>query len=121
MTAERFVTFGFLFMSGLSLAWQSTALQSLVRDSNLRSRATDAYGGLRRTAACRVSVAIAYVVVGINAIWPQVEVLLLTFGVFCATQALWQANAWADLRLARRLKTEPNGVDTPPGDLTSRH
>lgn len=107
MTPERFVAVAFLFMSTLSLLWQGTALTALVRDSSLRSRATIAYGGLRRTAACRVGVAVAYVLVGVNALWPRAEVLLVTFGVFCATSALWQLNAWADLRLARRLKTTP--------------
>jgi hypothetical protein len=105
VSAAQVVAIAFLCMSVLSLAWQSTALFALVRDSSLKSRATQAYGGLRRTAMCRVGVAVAYVLVGINAIWPRAEVLLATFAVFCATQALWQLNAWADLRLARRLKS----------------
>lgn len=104
MSAEQTVAVAFLCMSTLSLLWQGTSLVALVRDSSLRSRATIAYGGLLRTASCRVGVAVAYVLVGINAIWPQVEVLILTFAVFCATQAVWQLNAWADLRLARRLR-----------------
>jgi hypothetical protein len=124
VTPEQFVAIAFLCMSALSLLWQGTALTSLVRDSSLRSRATVAYGGLLRTAACRVGVAVAYVLVGINALWPRVEVLLLTFGVFCGTQALWQLNAWADLRLARRLKTarqEPGPVGAEaPADATGR-
>lgn len=111
MSAEKFVAVAFLVMSALSLVWQSTALQALVRDSSLRSRATVAYGGLRRTAMCRVGVAVAYMLVGVNALWPRVEVLLATFGVFCATQALWQLNAWADLRLASRLKTATKEAD----------
>jgi hypothetical protein len=105
VSAEKVVAVAFLAMSILSMVWQSATLQRLVRDSSLRSRATQAYGGLLRTAVCRVSVSMAYVMVGINAIWPRVEVLILTFAVFCATQAVWQLNAWADLRLARRLKT----------------
>jgi hypothetical protein len=114
MSAERGVAIAFLCMSILSMLWQSRTLRALIRDSTLRSRATHAYGGLRRTAACRVAVAIAYVLVGINALWPRVEVLLLTFAVFCSTQALWQINAWADLRLARRLKTvDPARIAEP--------
>lgn len=116
MSAEQTVAVAFLCMSVLSCVWQGTSLVVLVRDSSLRSRATAAYGGLLRTSACRVSVAIAYVLVGVNAIWPRVEVLLLTFGVFCATQGVWQLNAWADLRLARRLRT--TGL---VGDETSRN
>ena len=112
MTPERFVAVAFLFMSTLSLLWQSTALFALIRDSSLRSRATIAYGGLRRTASCRVAVAVAYVLVGINALWPRAEVLLVTFGVFCATSAVWQLNAWADLRLARRLRSTPVSAQT---------
>jgi hypothetical protein len=114
VSAEKLVAVAFLCMSVLSLLWQGTALQALIRDSSLRSRATHAYGGLRRTAVCRVAAAIAYVLVGINAIWPRVEVLLLTFAVYSAVQALWQINAWADLRLARRLKTvDPARIAEP--------
>lgn len=120
MTAVQVVAYAFLAMSVLSLVWQSTALRALVRDSSLRSRATVAYGGLRRTAMCRVGVAVAYVLVGINALWPRIEVLLFTFGVFCATQGLWQLNAWADLRLARRLKTDqPKEKEVKRGDMAS--
>jgi hypothetical protein len=107
MTTAQIVAVAFLCMSMLSLAWQSAALRRLVRDSNSRSQATAAYAGLRRTAICRVMVAIAYVLVGINALWPRVEVLILTFAAFCATQAVWQLNAWLDVRLARSLRTPP--------------
>lgn len=107
MSAERIVAIAFLAMSIISLAWQGFALSWLVRDSNSRSRATGGYRGLLRTAICRTSVAAAYVLVGINAIWPRVEVLILTFAVFCVVQAVWQLNAWADLRLARRLRAAP--------------
>jgi hypothetical protein len=112
VTPEKFVAVAFLCMSALSLLWQGTALRTLVRDSDLRSRATAAYGGLRRTATCRVGVAVTYVLVGINAIWPRVEVLLLTFAVYAVVQAIWQLNAWADLRLARRLKAPDHVVET---------
>lgn len=97
-------TVAYLTTSTLSLIWQSITLRRLVRDSSLHSRATDAYRGLRRTAACRVIVSIAYVLVGINAIWPRLEVLIATFVVYSATLALWQANSWLDLRLAKRLR-----------------
>lgn len=106
MSAEQTVAVAFLVMSALSLVWQGRSFVVLVRDSSLRSRATVAYGGLRRTSLCRVAASAAYVLVGINALWPRVEVLLLTFGVYSATQGVWQLNAWADLRLARRLKTD---------------
>jgi hypothetical protein len=115
VSAEKTVAVAFLVMSVISMVWQGAALRRLIHDSSLRSRATQAYGGLLRTAACRVSVSIAYVMVGINAIWPRVEVLILTFAVFCATQAVWQANAWADLRLARRLKVTPRLYERSPG------
>lgn len=94
-------------MSVISMVWQGLALIHLIRDSSLRSRATIAYGGLLRTSICRVVAAFAYVLVGINAIWPRFEVLIFTFVVFCAVQALWQFNAGADLRLARRLRSTP--------------
>jgi hypothetical protein len=104
VTAEKIVAIAFLCMSIISMTWQGVTLSRLIRDASLRSRATDAYSGLRRTAICRVSVSLTYVVVGTNAIWPRIEVLILTFAVFCAIQAVWQLNAWADLRLARRLR-----------------
>lgn len=104
MSAEKVVAIVFLIVSLISIVWQGQALIRLVRDSSLRSRATEAYGGLLRTSICRVSAAIAYVLVGINAIWPQFEVLIFTLVVYSAIQTVWQANAWADLRLARRLK-----------------
>jgi hypothetical protein len=121
MSAEKTIAIAFLCMSIISMAWQGTALRRLIHASSLRSRATQAYGGLLRTALCRAGVSMAYVVVGINAIWPRVEVLILTFAVFCATQAVWQLNAWADLRLARRLREMPRNVlisgtcSPPPG------
>ena len=104
MTAVKVVAFLFLAMSLASMFVQITALRRLHRGSSPQSRATPFYGGLRRTAICRVGCAIAYVAVGINALWPRIEVLVFTFAVFCAVQAVWQGNAWADLRLARRLR-----------------
>jgi Flp pilus assembly protein TadB len=114
MSAEKTIAVAFLCMSIISMAWQGTALRRLIHASSLRSRATQAYDGLLRTAVCRVATALAYVIVGINALWPRVEVLILTFAVFCATQAVWQLNAWADLRLARRLREMPRTA--PQGD-----
>jgi hypothetical protein len=110
MSAEKVVAIAFLIMSGISMTWQGSTLWRLVRDSSLRSRATDAYSGLLRTSICRVGVSLAYVLVGVNAIWPRFEVLIFTFVVFCAIQAVWQLNSWADLRLARRLKSVPGSA-----------
>jgi hypothetical protein len=107
VSADRVVAICFLIMSVISMAWQSSALIRLVNDSSLRSRATDTYHGLLRTSICRVIAALAYVLVGINAIWPKFEVLIFTFVVFCVVQSIWQINAWADLRLARRLRMAP--------------
>jgi hypothetical protein len=107
VSAEKVVAVAFLIMSIISMVWQGAALMRLVNDSSLRSRATDAYGGLLRTSICRVSAATAYVLVGINAIWPRFGVLIFTLVVFCIVQGVWQLNAWADLRLARRLRAIP--------------
>jgi hypothetical protein len=107
VSADRVVTIAFLIVSTISIVWQGLALIQLMRDSSLRSRATDAYRGLRRTSICRVGAAIAYVLVGVNAIWPRFEVIIFTFVVYSAIQTLWQLNAWADLRLARRLRVAP--------------
>jgi hypothetical protein len=107
VSAERSVAIAFLAMSVISLGWQMVALRRLQRGSNACSRATPAYGGLLRTAVCRVGCAVAYVIVGINALWPRVEVLILTFAVFCAVQGVWQLNALADIRLGGRLRSVP--------------
>lgn len=107
MNAERAIVFAYLTMSVVSLIWQGLALVRLVGDSDLRSRATAAYSGLRRTSICRVGAAIAYVLVSANALWPKFEVLIFTFVVLSLIQGVWQLNAWADLRLARRLRSAP--------------
>lgn len=122
MSAEKVVAVAFLIMSVTSMAWQGSALVRLVTDSSLRSRATIAYGGLLRTSICRVCAAIAYVLVGINAIWPRFEVLIFTFVVFCLIQGVWQLNAWADLRLARRLRAVPRPATVaPPAPAVGQH
>jgi hypothetical protein len=121
VSAEKVVALAFLAMSVISMAWQGSALIHLVRDSTLRSRATIAYGGLLRTSICRVAAAVAYVLVGINALWPQFEVLIFTFVVFCVVQGVWQLNAWADLRLARRLRAVPPPVTVGPPAPTVGH
>jgi len=103
MSAERVIVLAYLTMSIISLLWQSSTLLRLVRDSSLRSRATDSYHGLLRTSICRVAAAIAYVLVSMNALWPKFEVLIFTFVVLSLIQAVWQINSWADVRLARQL------------------
>lgn len=114
MNAERVIVFLYLTMSAVSLVWQGSALIRLVRDSDLRSRATATYGGLRRTSICRVGAAIAYVLVSLNALWPRFEVLIFTFVVLSLIQTVWQLNARADLRLARRLRTAPLKASIKP-------
>jgi hypothetical protein len=103
VSAERAVALVFLAVSLASITWQASALLRLIRDSSLRSRASTAYGGLLRTAICRVGAATAYVFVGVNALWPQFEVVIFTLAVYSGTQVLWQLNSWADLHLAQRL------------------
>ena len=121
MSAEKVVAVAFLIMSIISMIWQGTALIHLIRDSTLRSRATIAYGGLLRTSLCRVAAAVSYVLVGINALWPRFEVLIFTFVVFCLIQGVWQLNAWADLRLARRLRATPPPVTVAaPASVTGQ-
>lgn len=114
MSASQVIVYAYLAMSVASLIWQGSALIRLIRDSSLRSRATAAYGGLLRTSICRVGAAIAYVLVGVNALWPRFEVLIFTFVVFCLIQAVWQLNSLADLRLAERLRATPPAVSHLP-------
>lgn len=125
MNAAETVTVAYLTMSVLNLAWQSAALRRLTRGSSVRSRDTPFYRGLLRTSRCRVGVAVAHVGVGLNAIYPRAEVVLVTLGVFCVTHGVWMLNSWADLRLGRRLKAAlHDGVNTdiphPSGDRRRR-
>lgn len=110
MSAERIIVLAYLTMSILSLLWQGLTLLRLIQDSTLRSRATISYRGLLRTSICRVGAAVAYVLVSVNALWPRFEVLIFTFVVLWLIQGIWQLNAWADLRLARRLRAVPPAV-----------
>jgi hypothetical protein len=118
MSTEHIIVLLYLSMSILSLLWQGSTLIRLVRDSTLRSRATLPYRGLLRTSVCRVTAAIVYVLVSINALWPRFAVLVFTFVVLTLIQAMWQLNARADLRLAQRLKTTPRRPHTQELDMT---
>lgn len=103
MTLERTVTVAFLAVSCVSLLVQGWGLRRLAP----RTRGPVAWA-LTRTSVCRVGCALLYVYVGMNALVIHQAVLVTTFLVFCVVQATWQVNAFADVRLRRRLDPPPN-------------
>lgn len=98
MSAEQVIEDAFLAVSCLSLIVQLWGLTRLAHRAG-----TAAARGLFRTSVCRVGCAVLYVYVGLNALVFHCAVLTTTFAVFCVVQATWQINAWADVRLRKRL------------------
>jgi hypothetical protein len=62
--------------------------------------------GLVRTALCRLFAALLYVGVGLMTLHTHAQGPLIGLGVFTAVQVMWQANAVADVRLARRSRRQ---------------
>lgn len=58
--------------------------------------------GLVRTAACRVGVAVLYVIVGLTAATGYHGAAAVALVTFIAAQLVWQANSVADVALTRR-------------------
>lgn len=72
--------------------------------------------GLVRTAACRLAAALLYVGVGLLTLHTNAEGPLVGLGVLTAVQVMWQSNAVADVRLARRSRR--NEMSDPFGGVT---
>lgn len=74
--------------------------------------------GLVRTALCRLAAALLYVGVGLLTLHTNTEGPLVGLGVLTAVQVMWQTNAVADVRLARRFRrrtmSDPFGGVTDP-------
>lgn len=100
----------FLIISATSLIVQSVALYRITRDTAPKGVA---YGGIRRTAVCRVIASVLYTMLGISSLIDAAVVEnLLVFGF---VQILWQSNAIADVGLRRRLsRGEPRHLRPPP-------
>ena len=62
--------------------------------------------GLVRTGLCRLFAALLYVGVGLTTLHTHTQGPLIGLGVFTAVQVMWQANAVADVRLARRSRRQ---------------
>ena len=99
MSLEQWVEVSFLAIACLSLCVQLWGLVHIAA----RPGDAPAAHGLIRTSVCRVGCSVLYVFVGSNALFCHKAVIVTTFLVFCATQATWQANAIADVRLRREL------------------
>ncbi|HEX5347834.1 MAG TPA: hypothetical protein VFW64_12170 [Pseudonocardiaceae bacterium] len=97
MTVEQSAA-AFLVVSCLSLLVQAWGLHRLAARAQ-----SPAARGLTRTSVCRVAVSCLYVYVGTNALALHHAVLVTTLLAFAATQATWQANTVADVRLKRSL------------------
>ncbi len=96
MTSQSVISAAFLAVSMFALTVQTWAL--------LHMRAAAADGWLTRTAACRVTCAVLYVCVGVNAIWTQWVTLQFSLLVYGCTQTIWGLNSFIDTRLANTLR-----------------
>lgn len=103
MTVESVVlSVVFLVVSVGSVVTQSASLWRLTR---LRPTGAQrrVHVGMLRTAICRVAAAAAYVAIGVLGLVARQGLPVLALVVFCSVQIMWQANAYADLRLRRSL------------------
>jgi hypothetical protein len=94
VNAQSVISAAFLTVSMIALTVQAWAL--------LHMRRYAADGWLTRTAGCRVTCAVLYVCVGVNAIWIQWVTLQFSLLVYLGTQTIWGVNSAIDTRLARR-------------------
>jgi hypothetical protein len=116
VTLERAIALAYLVMAVLNLAWQGATLRHLVKGSTVDSRLTPFYRGLLRTARCRVGAALLYLGVGLNALYPRLEVALVTLGVHALTMGVFGLNALADMRLSQGLSVAlQDDHKAPPG------
>jgi hypothetical protein len=94
----------FLGVSAVSLLIQVAALRRLYRWPEIGGHTQNVvYRGLLRTSACRVLAAMLYVAMGIATLLARSTLPVVALSVFTAVQILWQANAFADVRLRRDL------------------
>lgn len=100
----------FLIVSVGSAAIQGVSLWRLTR---LRPTGPQrrVHAGMLRTATCRVVAAVSYVVIGVATLLTSESLPVLALVVFCGVQVMWQANAYADLRLRRSLNAPAPAPD----------
>lgn len=104
MSSETLLAIMYLIISACGLTVQSIALIKLARwhfdGSRKRQRL---HYGMVRTAASRVTCAVAYVSLGIITLIARETFPILGLAIFSFTQIVWQANSLADLRLKKDL------------------
>jgi hypothetical protein len=95
----------FVVVSLVSLAIQSGALLTLLFKWPIASTgpASRIHRGLLRTSICRVVAAVGYVVTGSVILISRDALPYLSLSTFTGVQVLWIVNAFADVRLRRRL------------------
>lgn len=94
----------YLAVSTLSLTVQTVALARIVAQA---AAIRAVRRGLLRTATCRVVASATYVALGVAAILSLPGTGTAAFVALVLIQGIWQANAVADARLARRLQATP--------------
>lgn len=104
MASETILAILYLIISVCGLSVQGVALIKLAKwhfdGSRKRQRL---HYGMVRTAASRVTCAIAYVSLGIITLIARETFPILGLAIFSFTQIVWQANSLADLRLKKDL------------------
>lgn len=104
MNSEDILAILYLIVSVCGLFVQSVALVKLAKwhfdGSRKRQRL---HYGMVRTAASRVTCAVAYVSLGIITLIARETFPILGLAIFSFTQIVWQANSFADLRLRKDL------------------
>lgn len=103
----------YLAVSSVTLTWQAMSLGRLLRSGGA------IVPGLRRTLACRVAVAVVYVVLGVVTLVTG-SLPLASLVIFGGVQIVWWANSALDLGVQRR--SSPPGPramppESPPGQL----
>lgn len=113
MSSETLLAILYLIVSVCGFSVQSVALIKLWRwhfdGSRKRQRL---HYGMVRTAASRVTCAVAYVSLGIITLIARETFPVLGLAVFSFTQIVWQANSIADLRLKKDLSENGDESDS---------
>lgn len=98
----------FVLVSLVTLAVQTGALLTLLFRWPIAGTGTDSmvHRGLLRTSICRVVAAVGYVITGSVILISRDALPVLSLSTFTGVQLLWILNAFADVRLRRRLAEE---------------
>lgn len=97
----------FLLVSCLSWVFQAAAFVRLSARRGRTAEMRKVSNGYRRTAACRVLAATAYVVVGAVQVAGDGTLSFESLTVWIAVQVLWWLNSLADIRISRSQHERP--------------